>query len=322
MDKQTVNLTPRGVYAYGLVLAYLRTSPSAIVERVDEHGLQRALDVNGGIVIRVERAELFASPDPVRMTVWGEDLTPHRLDSVAAYVRRLLFLDVDGQSIEEYLLARDPALGHYIRQYRGFRPILLASPWEALLWAVAGQLIGVEQARVVKRRLVEQIGYAISVGDVAWPLPPQPKQILASGVDALRATGLSRAKAAAIHQAAHAVESGILDLRPDQSLGAITSNLTTLQSIPGIGPWTTAMVALRGFGDINALPAGDAGLQSIVAHHSHPSGIRLSSDALQQRAAVWAPYRGWAAYLWWLQLQAEALARRAEQAIGDHPPRG
>jgi hypothetical protein len=40
-----------------------------------------------------------------------------------------------------------------------------------------------------------------------------------------------------------------------------TEVLTRLAAIPGIGPWTAAYVAMRGFHDPDAFPHGDAGLR-------------------------------------------------------------
>lgn len=314
MDQQTFDLTPKGPYGFGLVLAYLRTSPSSIVERVTEYGFQRALDLGPGIVIQVERRQLLTSSDALSVTIRGKDLTATRVDAALAHIRHMLYLEVDGTPIEDHLMQHDATLGHYIKQYRGFRPVLVGSPWEALLWAVVGQLIGVEQARTIKRRLTAAGDRTVRIADTAWSLPPDPGWVVDRGVDTLRTLGLSRAKATALVQVAQAVTSGQLDLSLQPSHVPMHDRLTALEAIPGIGPWTTAMVALRGYGDLNTLPVGDAGLQSIVARHSTPQGIRLTADGLRERGRQWAPYRGWATYVWWFQLQAEAMARKADAA--------
>ncbi len=320
MNQQIVPLTPRGAYGFGLVLAYLRSSPSAILERVEAHGFQRALDLGPGVIIEVARENLFPSAEPLTLTVRGETLTPSLVEAAIAHVRSLLMLDVvDGAAVETHLIARDPALGAYVQRYRGFRPILLGSPWEALLWAVAGQLIGVDQARVIKQRLVDRGGRVVTKGTAGvrppFPLPPDPSRVITQGIEGLRAVGLSLSKARAIVAAAEAIVHGTLDLRPTLSPAEAGASLAHLETIPGIGPWTTAIVALRGFGQLAVLPEGDAGLQSIVGRHARPAH-RLTPGELRAWGARWAPYGGWAAYVWWLQLQAEALARGAG-AAGD-----
>jgi DNA-3-methyladenine glycosylase II len=66
----TFSLIPQGSYAFGLTLAYLRSSPSAIGTHITEHGFHCALDIGPGIVAAVERGALAASPEPLQFTVW------------------------------------------------------------------------------------------------------------------------------------------------------------------------------------------------------------------------------------------------------------
>ncbi|MCY0864194.1 MAG: hypothetical protein OWQ57_04555 [Sulfobacillus sp.] len=320
MNRYTMSLAPCGAYGFGLVLAYLRSSPSAILERLHEHGFQRALDIGPGVVVEVARENLYPSEEPLTLTIWGEALTPSLVEAVVAHMRRLLVLDVDGSRVETHLMMRDPAISTYVQRYRGFRPILLGSPWEALLWAVVGQLISVDQARVIKQRLVDRGGRAVRMeGEYSvpsFPLPPDPSWVITQGIDVLRAVGLSQTKAQAIFTVAEAIQHGILDLSPTLSPADATAALGQLETIPGIGPWTTAIVALRGFGHLAVLPDGDAGLQSVVGRHATPAR-RLTRAELRAWGEHWAPYGGWATYVWWLQLQAEALARRAVAALDD-----
>ncbi len=233
MAQQTVSLSPRGPYGFGLVLAYLRSSPSAIVERVTENGFQRALDIGPGVVVSVHRQVLLPSTDPLTLTITAERLTSSLIEATTAHVRRLLCLDVDGHPIEGHLARHDPALRTYVQQYRGFRPVLLGSPWEALLWAVSGQLVSVEQARGIKQRLVQQGQRAVQVADTRWPLPPDPTWVLQSGVDTLRILGLSRTKAQAIYTVADAVTQGTLDLSPGLAGAAVASAAQPTGDDPG-----------------------------------------------------------------------------------------
>ena len=56
--------------------------------------------------------------------------------------------------------------------------------------------------------------------------------------------------------------------------------LDQLQQIPGVGPWTIAIVDLRGFGNLQRMPFGDAALQMLIGRHINPMGQRLSTKAL------------------------------------------
>jgi DNA-3-methyladenine glycosylase II len=140
--------------------------------------------------------------------------------------------------------------------------------------------------------------------------------VITHGIGALRTLGLSQIKAHTIFAAAEAIQKGTLNLSPTLSPGDASVSLTHLEAIPGIGPWTTAIVALRGFGHHEVLPDGDAGLQNFVGRHARPAR-RLTRAELRAWGECWAPYGGWATYVWWLQLQAEPLARRAMAALDE-----
>ena len=68
-----------------------------------------------------------------------------------------------------------------------------------------------------------------------------------------------------------------------------------LAELPGIGPWTTELVALRGLGDPDAFPASDLG----VRRAAERLGLPAAPSALIRYAERWRPYRAYAVqYLW------------------------
>ena len=77
-----------------------------------------------------------------------------------------------------------------------------------------------------------------------------------------------------------------------------TEALTRLLAIPGIGPWTAAYVAMRGFHDPDAFPYGDAGLRRALKALGRPHDTR-SLTVLQQR---WRPWSAYAALHLWTSL--------------------
>jgi AraC family transcriptional regulator of adaptative response / DNA-3-methyladenine glycosylase II len=71
--------------------------------------------------------------------------------------------------------------------------------------------------------------------------------------------------------------------------------LAQLGSLPGFGPWTLGVIAMRALGDPDAFPAGDLG----VRRAAQSLGLPLSPAALQQRSGAWRPWRAYAVqYLW------------------------
>ena len=78
-----------------------------------------------------------------------------------------------------------------------------------------------------------------------------------------------------------------------------------LRSLPGIGPWTAAMVALRALHDPDAFPSGDLGLR----HQAARLGLPADPAGLDRASAAWRPWRAYAAqHLWTADLPAAHAA--------------
>lgn len=68
-----------------------------------------------------------------------------------------------------------------------------------------------------------------------------------------------------------------------------------LLDLPGIGPWTAEIIAMRGFGDPDAFPVTDLGVRAAAKLVDLPAGVR----ALTECSMRWRPWRSYATqYLW------------------------
>src|SRR5690606_28206114 len=118
-----------------------------------------------------------------------------------------------------------------------------------------------------------------------------------------RAVGLSRAKAATLRRAAEAVDAGTLELDAVCTLDAADA-IPRLTAVKGIGRWTAEVYLLFCGGHPDIFPSGDVALQNAVAH-----GLGLASrptpQELDQIAAVWSPWRGVSARLFWAYYSRE-----------------
>ena len=96
-------------------------------------------------------------------------------------------------------------------------------------------------------------------------------------------------RAIALVRAAREVTSGRADLHaPDHERA-----WRRLRAIPGIGPWTVEMLALRGQGRLDQVPAGDLGLRKLVGRIRSGGNPRARVDEDEVRA-FFAPYAPWA----------------------------
>ncbi len=142
-----------------------------------------------------------------------------------------------------------------------------------------------------------------------------PERVLAIDHEALRAAGLSNAKARYVRGLAEAVLTGDLDLAPLPDLDdeAVIAALTRMK---GVGRWTAEMILLFSLGRPDVLSTGDLGIRNAVKRHyglDQPPG----PDELQAIAGSWRPHRSVAMLLLWESLNsAPAIANPAAPTDG------
>ena len=148
----------------------------------------------------------------------------------------------------------DPVIGRGVRTHRALRVRRQPDPWETLLSAITEQLIELERAMQIQRRLIAALGYrcpATGMRDA-----PTPAVIAVQAPARLVSFDLAPKRALAMRRCAEAVAVGRLDLQDH--------DLRRLRSMREIGPWTCEMVALHGQGRYDVVPAGDLGFLKIV----------------------------------------------------------
>lgn len=126
---------------------------------------------------------------------------------------------------------------------------------------------------------------------------PEPKELVKTSHEALRAVGLSTRKAEYLQGLAADVLSGAV---PIEELDAMDDAeiVAALTRVRGVGVWTAQMVLMFRLGRPDVLPALDLAIQVAVKRlyklRSHPAPKRVESIG-----AKWAPYRTVASwYLW------------------------
>ena len=179
------------------------------------------------------------------------------------WVERMLGTQVD---LREWY-ARSAGIGwlHALAtDLKGLKPPRYPSAWEACAHAVVFQQISIHAAAAIMRRLVELLSEPLTVGDVRCFPFPDPSQWLATGESALRAAGLSQNKVAHLRSAAAAFSDGTIR---ESALATLSTPQVAheLAQIRGIGPWSAAVVSLRGLGRLDTFPQRDSGVARSVA---------------------------------------------------------
>lgn len=128
--------------------------------------------------------------------------------------------------------------------------------------------------------------------------PLTPVRFLALSDEELLTIGFSRQKARYGRALATAVENATLDLEALERLDDEAVH-AELQTLPGIGPWTSTIYLLMVLGRPDVWPVGDIALATSVGE---VKGLAHRPDPVEMRAIgeAWRPYRSVAARLFWL----------------------
>jgi 3-methyladenine DNA glycosylase/8-oxoguanine DNA glycosylase len=148
----------------------------------------------------------------------------------------------------------DPVIGQAVRSNPALRVRRQPQPWETLLGAITEQLIELQRAMEIQRRLIRAFGYRCP--ETGLRDAPTPAVIATQAPARLVSFDLAPKRALAMRRCAEAVAAGRLDLHDH--------DLRRLRSMREIGPWTCEMVALHGQGRYDQVPAGDLGFIKIV----------------------------------------------------------
>lgn len=232
-------------------------------------------------------------PDHVACRLALTDLRD--LSTAISRCRRLLDLDADPVAVDD-LLRGDPVLAPLVDKDPGRRVPRTVDASELAVRAVLGQQVSTAAARTHAARLVGAHGEP--VGDPAGGLThlfPSPAALASVDPATL---ALPRARRVTLTTLIAALASGEIDLGAGGDWDLARARLSAL---PGLGPWTVEIIAMRGLGDPDAFVPTDLGIRGAA----RALGLPATPAALTRRAGAWRPWRAYAVqYLW---------------ATGDHP---
>jgi AraC family transcriptional regulator, regulatory protein of adaptative response / DNA-3-methyladenine glycosylase II len=204
------------------------------------------------------------------------DMDEHNhLMLIVSRVRRMFDLDANPAAIAQ-VLKRDPQLKPLVKRYPGIRSPGNWTLAETSIRAVVGQQISTKAAQSVLARIAADAaqntsvqgfpppGSLLPLEDSAFPMPTRRRDTLRSVCAFL--------------------ENSQNPVNPEE-----------LGSLKGIGPWTTAMISMRGAGNPDSWPPKDLGLINAYAS----LGVE---DNLDKHSQSWGPWRSYAANLLWRSL--------------------
>jgi 3-methyladenine DNA glycosylase/8-oxoguanine DNA glycosylase len=179
----------------------------------------------------------------------------------------------------------DPLLGPVIRRKPWLRPARIADPFQALEWAITEQLIEVNRALAIQRRLTWRYGRRSACGTLRDA--PSATTMAARAPAELQACDLSAGRSLALVLCAREVGTGRVDLDDaDHERG-----WRRLLRIREIGPWTIEKLAFHGQGRDDQLPAGDLAYIKLVGRLAG-LGRRATLEEVREFFEPYEPFRG------------------------------
>jgi DNA-3-methyladenine glycosylase II len=180
-----------------------------------------------------------------------------------ASVRRMLGTD---RNLSDFgRLARTISwLAPLARRMRGLKPPRYPELFEACANAILFQQVSLHAASAIMRRLILALGTSVECDGVPLVMFPSAQRFLGADDAVIRAAGLSAGKLATLRRAGEVIASGALTEAMLDERSSVDAALM-LRDIKGIGPWTAAVILLRGLGRLDVFPGGDSGVAANLA---------------------------------------------------------
>ncbi|MFJ2415706.1 AlkA N-terminal domain-containing protein [Streptomyces brevispora] len=253
------------------------------VEEWRDGAYRRTLDLPFGHGI----VALTPHPDHIACRLSLTD--PRDLTLAISRCRWLLDLDADPVAVDEQLRA-DPLLAPLVDKAPGRRVPRTVDGAEFAVRAVLGQQVSTAAARTHAARLVTAHGTPVDDQEGGLThLFPAPEAL--AGLDPEQ-PALPRSRRRTLTTLVEALADGSLRLGTDTDWEQARAELAAL---PGFGPWTVEVIAMRALGDPDAFLPTDLGIR----RSAQQLGLPATPAALTARAAAWRPWRAYAVqYLW------------------------
>ncbi|GAA3882487.1 AlkA N-terminal domain-containing protein [Streptomyces lacrimifluminis] len=232
-------------------------------------------------------AALTPKPDHIACRLTLGDLRD--LPVAISRCRRMLDLDADPVAVDEQLRT-DPVLAPLVAKAPGRRVPRTVDEAEFAVRAVLGQQVSTAAARTHAARLVTAYGDPVDDPEGGLThLFPTPQALAALDPESL---AMPRTRRTTFTNLVDQLADGTLHLGVESDWPEARARLLAL---PGFGPWTVDVIAMRALGDPDAFLPTDLGIRRAAQELGLPS----TPAALTARAAAWRPWRAYAVqYLW------------------------
>jgi DNA-3-methyladenine glycosylase II len=238
----------------------------------------------GSVAVRLRQDGAGVVVGSVVGSVHGVDL-----DAGWRQALSVLSLDVDGRGYPD-VGRRDDVVRALQEEYRYLRPVLFHSPYEAACHFVIAHRTSAAQGRRIRQRMAEEHGDRLLLDGGTISAFPAPQRLLTIST----VPGLPPEKVRRLHAIARAALDGSLDRARLRDL-PVTEATAELRRLPGIGPFFSSAIVLRGAGLVDALPPDEITLAGVGRLYG--LGRPATPRELEEVGESWRPYRMWCSVL-------------------------
>ncbi len=282
-----LRLAYRPPYDVEALLSFFARRAVSGVEQVEGLALRRTLGwqhrgqrMAGWIEARFvpERHEVHLQAAPSLAPVLG---------AVLQRVRQGLDLDADPALIDPVLALLPVPLRPGTRLPGGL------DGFEIAVRVILGQQVTVKAARTLVQRLVDRFGEPIATPFAALThLFPAAETIASADPEVIGKLGIVRQRVRALQALAAEIAAGRIELHRGAPL---LPTLDALRALPGVGEWTTQLIAMRALAWPDAWPASDIGLLNALGSRDPRHVTAL--------AEPWRPWRAYAVMRLWHHIE-------------------
>jgi len=209
---------------------------------------------------------------------------------------------VNHDHAHRHIASTHPRLAELIARSRRYEitPSLAVRPFDALAESIAYQQLSGKAAATIwgrVRALYPRRKYL------------DPKLVLKTPDQKLRAAGLSRSKVAALKDLAARTIDGTVPTARALAIMSDEEIITRLTAVRGIGRWTAEMLLLFDLGRPDIWPVHDYGVRKGFAKTFGKRKLPTPKQLLKH-GEKWRPYRSVAAWYFWRALDAPEKTNR------------
>jgi DNA-3-methyladenine glycosylase II len=178
-------------------------------------------------------------------------------------------------------------IGRLQRAAPGLRPPQLLSAYEAAAFCILTARRSAAQARRMRTELANRAGTVLDVAGQRVVCLPPPSYLL----DPEPVPGLDPARRQRLRSIAQAALDGLLDTTSLRAMPPESAR-RHLEQLPGIGPFSSAIIVVRALGHTDYLAGTITELNTTVGR-LYDLGHPATPDELDGISTAWSPWRTW-----------------------------